>query len=145
MRPIVLAGIVAALAGCSIPYEGKKFAAIPKPHHMAEGEHREVADPTDNNEQSGAVHMESHGTGQGGQLYAPDQDDHLGGASGHKSVTRSLGQTPIVFPSTHQPTGQETQNHTENAKAPKPQPAAEEHGHESVQGESEHHGEAAGH
>jgi len=30
MRPLVLAGILAALAGCSLPYEGTSFKAVPK-------------------------------------------------------------------------------------------------------------------
>lgn len=144
MRLYVLAGIVAALAGCSIPYEGKKFAAIPKPHHMAEGEHREVADPTDNNEQSGAVHMEAHGTGQGGNLYATDRDDNFPDVqSSHWAwdANRLLGQTSVVFPSTQKPTGAMTMNPSENRSAPQPKPTAEESGHESVQGESEHRGE----
>jgi hypothetical protein len=141
MRPLVLAGIVAALTGCSLPYVGTKFEAMPKFESSTEGGHREVGDPTDNNEQSGAAHMAAHGSGQGGNLYAPDQDDNLSSSAGQGRGAKKLGQTPVVFPYTAKPSGQVTMNPTENKNAPQPRPIAEESGHESVQGESEHRGD----
>jgi hypothetical protein len=137
MRPFVLAGIIVALAGCSLPYEGTHFAAMPKFESAAEGGHHEVADPSSDNERSGAVHMEAHGSGQGGNLYATDRDDNFPDVpSNHwayeATESKKLGQTPVAFPVTAQPTGKVTMNPTENRSAPQPQAASEG---------SEHHGE----
>ena len=90
MRPLALVAVFAALAGCSLNYEGKTFKAIEKPHHMAEGTEHPINDEKGEHEAT----------------------DPAGGHDGEKaSVEPSFEQTqPVVrtsasFPKGVQPTG----------------------------------------
>ena len=89
MRPLVLAAILAALVGCSMPYEGASFAALPKPERMAEGEHRET------NEH--AMAEGGHQIGIASKIYEGDADP----ADGVQS--EGPDRTGAAFPKTSPP------------------------------------------
>ncbi len=90
MRALVLAGIVALLAGCSLPYTDTSFKATVKPEHMAEGEHHELND-------------------RGPAETAPDataaNSTALDGG-GSDSTAPSTSRVGSVFPTTAQPAGE---------------------------------------
>lgn len=91
MRPLVLAAILAALAGCSLPYVGTSFKALPKPEHRAEGERRETNDHEATAEGEKQVHT-------GAIMYNGDADDVFPPAP-----KGPLDRTGAAFPSTAQP------------------------------------------
>lgn len=120
MRSLVLAGILSALVGCSMPYADTSFKATPKPQHKAEGEHREVSDrlPAGGHGGAEAVNLGEEGTkSPGGEVQTETGDVYAGGvnptegADVHGDVPRdgsALGnggrdQVGAVFPKTAQP------------------------------------------
>ena len=86
MRPLALVAILAALAGCSLNYQGKTFGAIEKPRHMAAGEEHVVAD-----------HENETGSQPAGE---PDGTTPPQGGENAPNVP-----TSSAFPNTAQPTG----------------------------------------
>ena len=98
MRPLLLLGILAALSGCSLPYDGTSFKATEKPKHVTEGEGREV--------------MEHEG-----EPVAPIEIVGTEDVNGSTTPSDAIGRTPSVFPSTAPPAGRAPVREDREAKA----------------------------
>lgn len=97
MRSLAFAGILAVLAGCSMPYQGKSFSAVPKPHHMAEGESHEINAHGPEEEESKS---------QGDTLSATEAA-HSSSDAGQDQSEATTSRAAAVFPSTAKPTGKD--------------------------------------
>ena len=109
MRPLVLAAFLAALAGCSLPYEGTSFKADPKlesalrghgkeeghegAEHKTEGKHEATADGE-------GEHKADQAMRSSGDDFPDVPSNHWAGVASEKSP---MDRTRIVFPPTAQP------------------------------------------
>ena len=96
MRPLVLAAALTALAGCSIPYQGTSFAALPKPERMAEGQERKTNDEKPAGGERGAAEV---GIGSEANVASAEGE----GAPTNAGMDEGSTRTGAVFPMTAQP------------------------------------------
>lgn len=102
MRPLALAAILAVLTGCSLPYQGKTFTAIPKPKHMAEGEGHELNPHGEAEEGSHNQGDDLSAGAEGAVAQAGDRTDATAPLTGPEAGSQRVN---TVFPITAQPTG----------------------------------------